>query len=335
MFELLFKYPASIFHKGQFVLLAPWPVWGLLLAILAAAGLLFWHVRRHHGLLTGTRPVAIWVLETALIALVLFLLWHPALSVATLKPQQNVIAVLIDDSRSMAIQESGGTRAEQAKAVLSGGLLDDLGKKFQVRTYRFGKQAERVQKTDALKAADSATRIGDSLKQVLAESSTLPLGAVVLLSDGADNSGGIDLETIQQIRRQRIPIHTIGFGREKFDKDLEISDVAVPARALADSRLSAQVTFRQYGLSGQKARLTVRDGAQVLASQEISIKSSPQSESVMFNAGGAGPKNLQIVIEPLAGEENKNNNAVMRLVSVDGAPRKILYFEGEPRWDYK
>src|SRR5689334_15284678 len=151
MFELLFKYPASIFHKGQFVLLSPWPAWALLAAILGASGLLFWHVRRNHGLLTGARPVAVWLLQTALIALVLFLLWHPALSVATLKPQQNVIAVLVDDSRSMSIAESGGTRADQAKAVLSNGLLDDLSKRFQVRIYRFGKQAERVPKIDALK----------------------------------------------------------------------------------------------------------------------------------------------------------------------------------------
>src|SRR5579871_5541429 len=210
MFELLFKYPASLFHKGQFVLLAPWPLWILGIAVLGVAALLYWHVRSHHGLLTGARPVAIWLLETSLIALVLFLLWHPALSVATLKPQQNVVAILVDDSRSMAIQEGGSTREEQAKKLLDGGLLDGLSKKFQVRVYRFGKDAERIQKADALKAGSEATRIGESLKQVLAESSTLPLGAVVLLSDGADNSGGIDLETIQQIRRQRIPVHTIG-----------------------------------------------------------------------------------------------------------------------------
>src|SRR3989442_1255343 len=253
MFELLFKYPASLFHKGQFVLLAPWPLSLLLFAILAAAGLLFWHVRRNHGLLTGARPVAIWLLETGLVALVLFLLWHPALSVATLKPQQNVIAVLVDDSRSMAQQEGGSTRLQQAESVLDKGLLSELGKKFQVRLYRFGRDAERFPKADALKGAAPATRIGDSLKQVLAESTSLPLGAMVLLSDGADNSGGIDLDTISQIRRQRVPVHTVGFGREKPSHDIEISDVTLPARAQADARLSALVTFRQYGMSGQKA----------------------------------------------------------------------------------
>jgi hypothetical protein len=68
MFEFLFKYPANIFHKGQFVLLTPWPLWVLGIAILAAAGALFWHVRRHHGMLTGFRPLAIWLLESGLIA---------------------------------------------------------------------------------------------------------------------------------------------------------------------------------------------------------------------------------------------------------------------------
>ena len=337
MFELLFKYPASLFHKGQFVLLTPWPLSLLLVAILAAAGLLFWHVRRNHGLLTGVRPLAIWLLETSLIALVLFLLWHPALSVATLKPQQNVIAVLVDDSRSMSQKESGGTRLEQAEAVLDKGLLADLGKRFQVRLYRFGREAERIPKTGSLKGEAAATRIGDSLKQVLAESTSLPLGAIVLLSDGADNSGGIDLDTISQIRRQRVPVHTIGFGRERPAHDLEISDVALPARAQADSRLTAQVTFRQYGLSGQTAHLTIRDGNQVLASSEATLKGegSPQSENLMFNAGAAGARNVQVAVDVLPGEENRENNSVSRLINVDGAKRRILYFEGEPRWEFK
>src|SRR5689334_22742792 len=123
MFELLFKYPSSIFHKGQFVFLTGWPVWVLVLAILGAEAGLFWHVQRQRGLLTGLRPVAIWVLESCLVALILLLLWHPALSVATLRPQQNVVAVLVDDSRSMALNDEGGTREAAAKAVLDSGVL--------------------------------------------------------------------------------------------------------------------------------------------------------------------------------------------------------------------
>src|ERR1035438_7576127 len=133
MFEILFKYPISIFHKGKFVFLTPWPLWLFFIAILAAAALLFWHVRRNHGMLSGLRPIAIWLLETCMVALILFLLWHPALSVATLRTQQNVVAVLVDDSRSMSIDDASGTREAAAKAALNGGLLQSLARRHHLR----------------------------------------------------------------------------------------------------------------------------------------------------------------------------------------------------------
>src|ERR1035438_10783231 len=152
MFELLFKYPASIFHKGQFVFLTPWPLWALAIAILAAAGLLFWHVRRNHGMLSGARPLAIWLLESGLIALILFLLWHPALSIATLRPQQNVVAVLVDDSRSMAINDAGGTREAAAQATLNAGMLKGLSDRFQVRLYKFGREPRSEEHSSELQS---------------------------------------------------------------------------------------------------------------------------------------------------------------------------------------
>ena len=337
MFELLFKYPVSLFHKGHFVLLTPWPLWLLAAAILAAAGLLFLHIHRNQGMLSGLRPIGIWALESVMVALILFLLWHPALSVATLRPQQNVVAVLVDDSKSMTINDSSGTREAAAKALLNNGMLKSLGEKFQVRLYKFGKEPERIQQTTQVTGAEPATRLGDTLERVLAESSSLPLGAIVLLSDGADNAGGIDLQTIAAIRRQRIPVHTIGFGREHPDKDVEITDAILPARALPQSRLTAVVTFQNYGLGGSKAKLTVKDDGKVLASQEITLKSdsTQQSESIVFNCGDAGPKSLDISIDPIGGEENTQNNKVTRLVSVEKRTPRILYVEGEPRWDFK
>ncbi len=337
MFELLFKYPAAAFERGQFVLLGRWPVWALAAAVLCVAAVLFQHVRRRRGALTGARPVAIWLLETSLLALVLLLLWHPAISVATLKPQQNAIAVLIDESRSMSISDAAGTRFVQAAGTLQGGLSNALSKRFQVRLYGFGKGAERVAKLAGMQPLAPATRIGDSLKQALAESGTVPLGAVVVLSDGADTSGGIDRDTIAEFRRRHIPVHTIGFGREHPERDIEIADAALPARTLADSRITAQITLRQYGFAGRKARISVRDGERVLASEELKLKAdgTAQTESLMLNAGAAGPKNLLVGVEPLTGEENAANNAVSRLVNVEAAVPRILYFEGEPRWEFK
>jgi hypothetical protein len=164
MFELLFKYPASIFHKGQFVFLTPWPVWVLAIAILAAAVALFWHERRNHGMLSGARP---WPrnLRKAAHRPHPVLLWHPALSIATLRPQQNVVAVLVDDSRSMSINDSSGTREAAAQSALNSGMLKGLSDRFQVRLYKFGREPERIQTTDHLRASATASRLGETLER--------------------------------------------------------------------------------------------------------------------------------------------------------------------------
>ena len=44
----------------------------------------------------------IWGTQSALVALILLLLWQPAMMVSELSSQQNIIAVVVDDSRSMA-----------------------------------------------------------------------------------------------------------------------------------------------------------------------------------------------------------------------------------------
>lgn len=338
MFEFLFKYPFAAFSRGELTFVGGWPVILLPSLILAAAAIFGWRLWTRRTLLPGWfRPAAIWLLQTAMVAVLLVLLWQPALSIATLRPQQNVVAVVIDDSRSMMLAEDGVTRLEEAKRVLNSGVLQELEKKFQVRLYRTGAATERVNSADSAKGESTATRLGQGLKQIAGEAASLPVGAVVLLSDGADNSGGIDLDTTEEIRRYRIPIHTVGFGRERPQHDIEISNVEAPLRVLADSRLSATVTLRQFGYASQRARLNVKDGEKTLVSREITLKADgvDQTETAVFNAGAAGVRNLRVAVEPLSGEPNVANNAVTRLVSVDGSQQRILYIEGEPRWEFK
>jgi uncharacterized membrane protein len=341
MFEFLFKYPPTVFAKGSFVLLGQWPLWALTVLVVACAGGLGWVIwsrrRAIAPTMRGPRTAVVWILQSLLVCLLLFLLWQPALSIATLRPQQNIVAVVIDDSKSMSTQEDGHSRKDQVLGTLNGGLLNSLKAKFQVRLYRLGDHLERIESSDKLNASAPATHIGDGLKEVLEDSATLPIGAVVLMSDGADNSGGIDLETISEIKRQRIPIHTVGFGRERMEHDIELTDVQMPSRSLAKSRLQAQVTFHQWGLKGDKVRLAVRDSGKVLTSRDIVLQGdgAAQTETVLFNAGDAGVKNLQFSIDALPTEGNKNNNALTRVLYVDGATPKVLYMEGEPRWDFK
>ena len=341
MFEFFFKYPSTVFSKGTLVLLGRWPVWVLFIILIAIAAGLGWSIWQRRAAISasvqGARTVGVWILQTLLVALLLLLLWQPAISVATLRPQQNVVAVVIDDSRSMATQDIGSSRRAVAQNTLNSGLIKSLQAKFQVRLYRLGDHVERIEKADVLNSAAPATHIGSGLKEVLADAATLPIGAIILLSDGADNAGGIDLDTISEIKRQRIPIHTIGFGSEKFSHDIELTDVVLPAKSLPQSRLKAEFAFRQNGFAHERARVAIRDGGKLLATQDITFKNdgAAQTEPVLFNAGPAGVKNLEFSIDPLPAEENKNNNRLVRVLNVVNAKPRVLYIEGEPRWDYK
>jgi uncharacterized membrane protein len=345
MFEFFFKYPRSVYARGQFALLGAWPRWILVALILAAAGGLAWLIRSHlkqaAPLLQTWRAWVIWGLQTLLAALILVLLWQPAITVAELKPQQNIIAVLVDDSRSMSISEDGSTREAQAVKALGNGLLDSLNKGFQTRLYRVDSVPARIDSLKDLQPNAPSTRLGDSLKQLSDETSDLPIGAVVLLSDGDDNTGGIGTDAINALRARHIPVHTVGFGREHAGHDVELDDAVIAPRALAGSRLAAKITLHQRGYAGTKLNLTVRDvstgQAKVLAARAITLgpEGNVQTETLMFDIGGAGAKTLQIAAAPLPGEENTANNALTRVVNVGAEPRRILYMEGEPRWEYK
>jgi uncharacterized membrane protein len=345
MFEFFLKYPRSAYSRGQFALLGAWPKWVLVLLILIAAaglaGLIRSRLAQAAPVMRSWRAWVIWGLQSLLAALLLVLLWQPAITVAELKPQQNIIAILVDDSRSMAINEDGSTRQAQAVKALQSGVLDNLNRSFQTRLYRVDDMPARIDSLSDLQPKAPSTRIGDSLKQLSDETSDLPIGAVVLLSDGDDNSGGIREDAINALRARHIPVHTVGFGREHSAHDVELDDVVVAPRALSESRLAAKITLHQRGYAGARINLTVRDTssgqAKILAARSVNLgpDGNLQTETLMFNIGGAGARTLQIAADPLPGEQNTANNTVTRVVNVGSEPRRILYIEGEPRWDYK
>ena len=164
---------------------------------------------------------------------------------------------------------------DEAARLLDGGLLTKLAKRFQVRLYKLGADTTRIEHTSDLHASEPATHLGSGLDQLASEAGALPIGAVVLLSDGADNSGGVTLDTLSALRARHLPVSTIGFGKERLDNDVELDHVEMPARTLASSKIQAQVSIRENGFDGKKARLSISDGATALASRDVVLKGRP------------------------------------------------------------
>lgn len=339
MFELLFNYPLAAYSKGEFLFATGWPV-GLLLALVAlcCAGIA-WHARRERSRLKRRALWGVIVLQCLSIALALALLWQPALAVQSLKNRQNAVAVLVDVSGSMSFGEDGVSRIAQAAEALTQKVLPALEERFRVRLYGFASGPERLESLlpGTLPPPGSSSAVGESVLGVLRESTAVPLGALIVVSDGSDNTQRFDREMLAEIRQYNVPVHSIGVGRDRIAGDIELSDVSVAAKSLPRSRVSAQVTLRHNGQEERSTRITVRDGDHVLASQPVTLRPGEpvRREWIDFGAGDAGVRNLTFAVEPVPGEEIQGNNARMRVIDVPRRRRRILYAEGEPRWQYK
>jgi len=149
-----------------------------------------------------------------------------AVTTTELKPQQDIILFLLDDSRSMAAREDGSTRQAQAVKALQDGALAAVEKKFQTRLYRFDSRLTRISDLKELRATAPATHIGDSLKQLVDETRICRWARSSCSATG-DNSGTVDLDTISALRTRHIPVHTVGFGRERSSHDVEIDEAAL------------------------------------------------------------------------------------------------------------
>ena len=134
------------------------------------------------------------------------------------------------------------------------------------------------------------------LKQLATETSDLPVGAVVLLTDGSENGAGmggsgIGLEAMQALRNRRLPVHTVALGSADVAHDVEVEDVSVAPTAVANARIAATMySFAQHGYTNTKATLAVRDGDKTLAAHEVTLgaNGAMQSEPLFFYAGAAG-----------------------------------------------
>jgi uncharacterized membrane protein len=337
MFQLLFTHPLWAYRTGVFAFASAWPLWVLVVSILVAltvivATLVFMGRRRQLGL---RLLVPVGILQSLLAAAILCLLWRPVLNVERVRDRENVLAVAIDASASMAYGDGERSRLQDVAAALQNGTLAKLEDTFEVRLFSFAQTTTPLDSLESIPAPGPQTRIGDSLVQVLQSAGSIPLAGVVLFSDGAENGGSLSEERLTELASYGVPIHTVGVGPEQVAGDLELERLDVPSSAPVGSTVTAQVGIRHEGAA--KTRLRVYDSDTLVAARDIELPSDTTATSLTIDlpAGEPGTHELRFTLDALDGERNTVNNTRTRVVDVPATRRNILYVEGEPRWEYK
>lgn len=280
-------------------------------------------------------------IRLALLAVLLVCLFRPVLVVKAAVAQQNFLGVLLDDSRSMQIADDNGqprsALVREEFGAPARGMLKALSDRFTVRVFRFSSAPARTTQEGDLTFAGSQTRIGAALSGVRQELAGLPVAGLVMVSDGADTTDTALDETLLGLKAEQLPVFTVGVGRETLPRDIQVGRVITPKTALKGTTLMVDVVVSQSGFDGEAVTLDVEDEGHLVSTQEVTLPDAgtPASIPVRVTVAEAGPRVLRFRVSPREGELVTQNNAREALVDVRDRKEKILYFEGEPRFEMK
>ncbi len=339
--QLLLGVRWVVFDQGEFRFAPPsGATLAALLAVVAVAATVVTYRRAPRRLAARDRWVLV-ALRTALIALLLLCLFRPMLVLRAAVPHQNVVGVLLDDSRSMRIADVNGqprsTYVQQEFGTAESGLRQALGEKFTVRALRFAGSLGPAPTGEDLTFTGTNTRLASALDEARRQLAGVPLAGLVVVSDGADTSGAALEPALLALKASGVPVFAIGVGRDTAEKDIQVGRVTAPRTVLAGTTLLLDAVVTAHGYAGQTLTLDVLDGSQIVGSQPLTLgpDGQPTTVRVRFTAADAGPRVFTFRVPAQAGELLTENNARDVLVDVRDRREKILYFEGEPRFEMK
>jgi uncharacterized membrane protein len=132
-------------------------------------------------------------------------------------------------------------------------------------------------------------------------------------------------------------VFTVGVGKDRLERDVQIDRVATPRQALKGTSLLIDVVVRQTGFAGETVSLDVEDAGRIVGTQQVKLPEDgePTSVRVKVMAADPGPRILSFRIPPRNGEVITQNNTRDALLNVVDRPERILYYEGQPRFEMK
>jgi uncharacterized membrane protein len=341
IFTFLFKYRPLLFQEGDFAFAAPWPVLAVLLVAGAAAAAAVATYAPPRGKAGPVDRTVMAVLRVAALGVLLFALFQPTLVLTSTVPQRNFVGILVDDSRSMTLTgEDGRPRSSFVDDHFGpdgSDLLDQLEERFAVRYYRFSATSGRVDAPGELTYDGTRTDLNGALDHARQDLSSVPLSGLIVLSDGADNAGGALAEALVPLQAASVPVYTVGLGEEALTPDIQVGRVAAPRTVLQGTSLLVDVIVSQRGFGGTTVPLVIDDDQHILAEETVVLAGAdePTVTRVRFTLDRPGTRLIRFRIPDQEGERVVRNNQRSIQVEVRESREKILYFEGEPRWELK
>jgi len=227
------------------------------------------------------------------------------------------------------------------------GILPRLGKRFHLECYKLA--GHEVVDHDPRKVVRSSGKLTfdtdgkvTNLAEALRSAAELTksgreTAAVVLLSDGQNNSGGDPEMAAKILAGRNVPLFTIGIGSGEPPKDIAIAELDTSRVIYLGDEVHVGVAIKYDGFEGASAPLRIEEADEVVTERRVPFPEGRRRthEDLAFVPEEVGPHKYSVVIPVQGGELiEENNRREFKLEVIDDKIR-VLYVEGEPRWEYR
>ena len=308
--------------------------WLFVLSLLIAGALTYWTYRRTVPALSAGWRALLGGLRFASLALICFLLLEPVLRTLQETEQPPVLAVLVDDTRSMRVVGGAGADTsaaavrERLRSVL-GPLRDDLPGDARLLGFDTSLRALADAPLDSLRFEGDRSDLAAALQSATEQLQGENLRGIALVSDGQYNSGQNPARVADRLS---LPVHTITVGDTARRRDLQVRQVVTNDLSYVDTEVPVRVTLGATDLGGASTTVSLlRDGT-VLDTEEVSLPDGTAELSVnlSFRPDAPGLKQLTVRAAPVDGEATTQNNVRPVSLRVLESKRQVLVLGAAP-----
>jgi hypothetical protein len=187
----------------------------------------------------------------------------------------------------------------------------------------------------ALHHDDDLTAVGGGLRALLDEQRGQPMAGILLITDGASNTGSSPLEAAAIAKQDGVPLFIYGVGVTS-PQDIMVADLDAPQVSNVKEKLNVTVRIRAQSLIGRKATVQLKADGKVVDEQQIDFRADGEQEvSLSYTPDEVGVADLEAYVPPLPEEAVKDNNSAKTQVRIVDDKLKVLLVESEPDWDFQ
>ncbi|MDZ7373934.1 MAG: hypothetical protein ONB23_08165 [candidate division KSB1 bacterium] len=308
------------------------PVLILLLAAVAAVGLMVWHYRDTNPPVRRLLRVSLTTLRGGAVFLLLLALGDPVIEWVRFERLTPLLAVFLDASKSMGVVDESGCRGE-AMRTWWGEARSRVASRARVVEYVFGARVRPLHSQDSLHFEDGGTDLSSVFRFVTDSLRDKPLAAILVLTDGKHTLGPEPLRYVTAVER---PVFSVVFGDTARSPDLALLEPGVPEVAYVGKPFPVRVGISKAGNTSYRGSVKVRDDSTLLTQSPVHLEEGEGEEWLTVNVLPRKPGIIpfQLELDPLAGERGLENNRTSFYVRVLPSQKRILLAAGEPSADF-